>query len=110
MNQFTLKEVFHIPDSPVNILGISTFSKIIGDYESKGTRIILSGQDSVLTWDHGKYQRTFQHSDANMPALPVNNGFSKFSKFCNFVDRINPIKAECYHVAKKPQTMTNYCI
>ena len=102
-HQFTLKEIFHIPDSPANILGISAFSKIVGDYESKGTRINSSGQDSVLTWDHGRYQRTFQHSDANMPVLPVNDGFSKFHTFCNFVDRINPIKAQCYHVSKTPE-------
>ena len=56
----------------------------------------------MLTWDHGKYQRTLQHSDTNMPALPVNDSFSKFYTFCNFVDRINPIKAQCYHVAKTP--------
>ena len=86
----------------MNILGISAFSKIIGDYESKGTRINSSGQDSVLTWDHGRYQITFQHSDANMPALPVNDGFSKFHTFCNFVDKINPIKAQCYHDLKTP--------
>ena len=33
-HQLTLKEVFNIPDSPVNILRIKAFSKIIGDYES----------------------------------------------------------------------------
>ena len=55
-HQFTFTDVFHIPNSPVNVLGISTFSNIIGDYESKGTQINSSGQDSVLTWDNGRYQ------------------------------------------------------
>ena len=37
---FVQKNVFHIPESPVNILGISAFSKCIGDYDIKGTRIM----------------------------------------------------------------------
>ena len=37
-HNFVLKNVFHIPDSPLNILGISAFSKCIGDYATKGTR------------------------------------------------------------------------
>ena len=105
LHHFVLKDVFHIPDSPVNILGISAFSKIIGDYESKGTRINSSGQDSIFTWNNGRFQRTFEHLDVNMPALPVNTGFLKFHKFCNFVESINPIKAQCYHVAKTPKTL-----
>jgi len=86
-----------VPDSPVNILGLSCFSKIMGDYKSKGTRINSSGQDSIFTWDHGKYKRTFVHSDSNMPALPINNGFSTFNKFCNFVESIHPMRNQCYH-------------
>ena len=39
-----------------------------------------------------------------MPALPVNAGFWKFHKCCNFVKSINPIKAQCYHVVKPPKT------
>ena len=40
LHQFVLKDVFHIPDSPVNILGISVFSKLLGDYEKKGRESI----------------------------------------------------------------------
>jgi len=37
--KFILNDVYHIPDSPVNILGISAFSNIVGDYyEAEGTR------------------------------------------------------------------------
>ena len=42
-HQYILDHVYHIPDSPVNILGISAFSKLIGDYETQGTRINSSG-------------------------------------------------------------------
>ena len=47
-HNFILKEVFHIPDSPMNILGISSFSTIVGDYQNKGERINSSGQDSIF--------------------------------------------------------------
>jgi len=97
-HKFILNDVYHIPDSPVNILGISAFSKILGDYEAKGTRINSSSLDSIFTWDHGKFQRTFANSNANMPELEVNGGYSKFHRFCNFVDKIQPIKKQCYHV------------
>ena len=39
---FFIPNIFHIPDSPDNILGLSTFSKDIGDFQIKGTRINLS--------------------------------------------------------------------
>ena len=42
-HHFVVNNVYHIPDSPVNILGLSAFSKCIGDHESKGTRINSSG-------------------------------------------------------------------
>ena len=97
-HKFVLTDVFHVPDSPVNILGISAFSKIVGDYETKGTRINSSGTDSILTWDNEKYSRSFSHSSANMPALTVNDGFSVYHKFCNFIETIQPIQRQCYHV------------
>ena len=101
IHQFILKNTFHIPDSPVNILGISAFSKCIGDYEEKGTRINSSGQDSIFTWDNGKYTRTFSHCNSHMPTLPVNEGYSRYHKFCNFVDTICPIRNKCFHVNNK---------
>ena len=70
-HNFVLKNAFHILDSPVNILGISAFSKCIGDHATKGTRINSSGQDLIFTWDNGKYQWTFSHCNANMPTLPM---------------------------------------
>ena len=99
-HNFVLNEVIHIPESPVNILGLSAFSKNLGDYETKGTRINSSGQDSILTWDDGKYTRTFSHCDAHMPTLPVNDGYSTYHRFCNFVEKLHPIKKQCYHVNK----------
>ena len=59
---FKLPNVYHVPNSPVNILGLSSFSKIVGDYNAGGTRINYSRKDSVFTWDHGQFSRTFTHS------------------------------------------------
>ena len=97
-HQFTLQNVYHIPDSPVNILGLSAFSEYIGDYETRGTRINSSGQDSIFTWNNERYKFTFSHSNANMPALPVNDGYYKFHKFCNFVETMTPNNLQCHHV------------
>jgi len=100
---FVIPKVLHIPTSPVNILGVSAFSQAIGDYEQKGTRINSSGQDSIFSWNNGKFQKTFRHSEANMPEMLVNDGYSSFHKFCNFIDNICPISQQCYHT-KTPHT------
>jgi len=103
-HKYEIKGVYHVPTSPVNILGLSVFSKSIGDYDQKGTRINSSGQDSVFIWDHLKYTKTFQHSEAHMPEMVVNNGYSKFHRICNYLDFINPISSQCYHTHR-----TNPC-
>ena len=95
-HNFVRKDSFHIPSSPVNVLGLSAFSKSIGDYNTSGTRINSSGQESIFSWDNNKFQRSFSHSEANMPELPVNDGYTKFHKFCNFIEHIQPISKQCY--------------
>ena len=95
-HNFVLKNAFHIPKSPVNVLGLSAFSKSIGDYNSGGTRINSSGTESIFSWNNNKCQRSFSHSEADMPELPVNDGYSKFHKFCNFIEHIQPVTKQCY--------------
>ena len=58
-HNFVIPNVYHVPESPVNILGLSTLSQFLGDYQDGGTRINSSGKDSIFTWDHGNFQRTF---------------------------------------------------
>ena len=94
---FILKDAFHIPNSAVNVIGISELSKNIGDFKSKGTRINSSGQDSILTWNNKQYSRSFVHSDSCLPEMSVNDGYSKFYRFCNLIDRIQPVDRQCYH-------------
>ena len=100
-HSFVLKNVFHIPSSPVNVLGLSAFSKSISDYQNKGTRIDSSGQESVFSWNNQKYSRSFSHSEANMPELAVNDGYAKYHTFCNFVESIQPVTKQCYQVNVK---------
>ena len=102
-HSFVLKDVFHVPASLVNVLGLSAFSKSIGDYDTRGTRIDSSGQESIFSWDNNTYRRSFSHSDANMPELSVNDGYAKYHRFCNFVESIQPISKQCYHVKKKSE-------
>lgn len=33
--------------------------------------------------------------------MPVNDGYSKYYKFCNFIDKIQPIDSQCYHLHTK---------
>ena len=82
------------PSSPVNILGVYAFSWIIEDYEERDTRIDSSGQKSISSWNHGKFKRPFLHSDTRLPELPVNDGYSKFHRFCIFIERVHPIKQQ----------------
>ena len=103
-HKFLKPKVFHIPDSPVNISGLSAISKAIGDFQKKGTRINLSGLDSVFTWDDGKYSKTFTHSEANIPEMTVNDGYAAFHRFCDFIQKINPVAAtQCYHTRVPPK-------
>ena len=96
-HSFTLLGVNHVPDSPVNVIGIPALSRILGDYNEEGTTITSSGLSSTLSWDRHQFKRKFYHSDASIPEMPVNDGYSNYYKFCNFTDRIQPIDAQCYH-------------
>ena len=33
-----------------------------------------------------------------MPELPVNDGYSRFHRMCNFLDKFQPIYEQCYNV------------
>ena len=102
-HKFRIPQVLHIPDSPVNILGLNAFSKAIGDFNQKGTRINSSGNDSIFSWDNEKYQKNFYHPEADMPEMTVNDGYSKFHRFCNFIDSIIPVSQQCFNT-KNPHT------
>ena len=96
-HSFTLVGVNHVPDSPVNAIGIPALSRLLGDFDTEGTTITSSGLSSTLHWDNKQFQRNFFHSDASIPEMPVNDGYSNYYKFCNCIERIQPVDSQCYH-------------
>ena len=38
----------------------------------------------------------------------MNDGFSKYHKFCNFIEKIQPVQKQCYHFAVKFNAMKLY--
>ena len=62
----TLHGVLHIPDSPVNLLGISQFSR---DNPTLHVSIQTYGYHSVFRW--GDHERFLPHPASNLPELPV---------------------------------------
>ena len=96
---FDLSGTLHIPSSPVNIIGIPALSKIIGDFDRKGTRIDSSGLDSVLTWNDRRFVKSFQHPASSLPEMALNDGFSAFHSCYNIVDRLLPKLQSCYKIS-----------
>ena len=107
-HSFVKPKVFHIPKSPVNILGVSAFLKAIGDFDRKGTRINSSGQDSIFSWNNGQFYKMFTHSLSDMPEMTVNDGYAAFHRFCNFIESMYPLNRQCYHT-KSHQNKKSTC-
>jgi hypothetical protein len=80
---YELKDVYYFPQSPVNILSVTTFAtKHLNDEE--GTGIDTKASYSRLYWDHNnKYSHRFVHSDSNLPEMPINGGNNAFAWFMN---------------------------
>ena len=91
-----IKDVFQVPDSSVNMLGVPAFSERIDDFEEEGIRISSSSKSSILSWDHVKYKRILAHQDSSLPEMSVNIGFLSFHKLCNFIEKVTPFENKCY--------------
>jgi hypothetical protein len=83
---FIFENVLYFPNSPVNVLSVTSLADFLNDDE--GTGIDTKRKYSRFYWDHGKHQRTFHHSDSNLP--PINQGTSSFSWFTRaFARKLN---------------------
>ena len=89
----------HVPDSPVNVIGIPELSLLIGDSDVEGPTTTSSRLFSALVWNHGKHSRNFYHREACIPEMTVTNGYSNFYQFCHFIVNIQPVNTQCYHNA-----------
>ena len=54
--------------------------------DDSGTWIHTSRYVSIFTWDFGKYSKIIVHPTSRLPQLQVNNGYSKFTSFCTFLE------------------------
>ncbi|KAL7542834.1 hypothetical protein ACHAWF_007261 [Thalassiosira exigua] len=87
--QYLIENVLFFPQSPINILSITSFAQQLKD--TKGTGILTLQRSSKFFWDHGKFSRTIRHPSSNLPELSINEGFSLATFFRGFVSKaINP--------------------
>ena len=56
-----LKNVLYFPQSPVNILSVTSLSESMKYYEV--TWVLTKIKYSIFTWNFGKYKETISHSD-----------------------------------------------
>ena len=66
---FELPDVYHMPNSCTNVLGVLDSSKIIGDFDREGTRINSSEKNSISTRDDHKIIRHFKHPALRPPEM-----------------------------------------
>ena len=91
-HQYELQDVYYFPQSPVNILSVTEFAKFLKD--EHGTEIDTKALYSRLHWDRNKFSNWFNHSDSNLPEMPINSRNGAFAWFmkrfkCQWNDNIN---------------------
>ena len=84
-----MRDVLYFPASPVNGLRVIAFTSQLND--DGGTWIKTCRRHSILSWDHGKFLKTLVHPASNLPQMTVNNGYSVFTSFCNFLEKASVI-------------------
>ena len=84
-----IHDVLYFPQSPINILSVTSFAKQLKD--SEGTGIDTKMAYSRFYWDFGKYQRIIHHPPSNLPEMTINEGFSFATMYRALVSKvINP--------------------
>lgn len=66
VHTYKIHGVLHIPDSPVNLLGIGQFAR---DNPDLHVSIQTFDYHSIFRW--GSYQRSLPHPSSNLPELPI---------------------------------------
>ena len=69
-----VENVLYFPQSPVNILSITSLADQFNDDD--GTGINTKRRKSHFYWNHNKHQRTITHPQSNFLELPFIEGFS----------------------------------
>ena len=90
---YDIPNCVHDPDSTFNLLGIPPFARFFGETDDppttdeEGTWVRSGATRSVLTWDHGKHTRHFDHPSSGLPELTLFEGYSMWNAFCSRVRR-----------------------
>ena len=88
-HEYLVEGVLYFPQSPINILSVTSFARQLNDKE--GTGIDTKMAYSRFYWDKGRYQRIIRHPASNLPEMSINEGFSLATMYRAFVSRvINP--------------------
>ena len=79
-HKYSMINVLHFPDSPVNILSVTAFANQLDDDD--GTSIKTMRRHSIFEWSFGKGQRTIHHPPTNnLPQFLVNEGYNNYALF-----------------------------
>ena len=89
---YEIPDAVYDPNSLFNISGIPFLGRFFGannplsEYDDDGTWIKSSAIRSHFVWDHGRYERHFQHDASSLPVLCLSTG-SNFHSFCTRIKR-----------------------
>ena len=87
--------VLYFPQSPVNILSITSLAYQFNDDD--GTGINTKRSKSHFYWNHNKHQRTIIHPPSNLPKLLVNEGLSLAGMYTQMVGaKVFTTKLHCH--------------
>ena len=82
---FLLENCIFLPESPVNLLSTRRLAEKFLDADGnpdENTRINSGYSTHVLSWNFGKYKKTFPTPISGLPELLFDKGFNKFQSFC----------------------------
>jgi hypothetical protein len=92
-----VQDVLYFPESPVNILSVTSLANQFNDDE--GTGIDTKRNKSLFYWDHNRHHRTINHPPSNLPELPINEGFNfagLYSRAVRMVVRTDKQHCHCH--------------
>ena len=92
---YTIPGCVYNPDSPLNILGVTTRYNFFKDsansnnaFGDDGTIVKSDAIQSHLVWDHIKHKRHFLHGSSNLPELCLYASNGYFTVFCTHMHRL----------------------
>ena len=98
-HSFLVRDVFYFPQSPINILGITSFAQQLNDESTTG--INTRWKNSTFYWKGG-FERTLQHPISQLPEMvlvsPKSTPFANYTHRCNSVidDTVLFHHSSCY--------------